>query len=181
MELKIVVNDGKNGKSYAKTLPDNADFVGKKLKEKIDGNVLGLSGYEFEITGGSDKAGFPMRRDIDGVARRKPLVTSGVGARGLKKGQKARKTVCGNIVVQDTAQLNFKAVKYGKDSLAKLFGKEESLSLEKKPSGKKDDENVAEAKEEKKEHKEEPFKKSLGKNEKPSEKKHDDKKEVKEK
>src|SRR3989338_1544380 len=146
MELKIVVNDVKHGKSYAKTLPDNMDFVGKKIGEKIDGGMLELRGYEFEITGGSDKAGFPMRRDNDGVGRRRPLVTSGVGVRGLKKGQKARKLVAGNTATMDIVQLNFKAVSYGKESLAKLFGKEESLSLEKKPSGKK--EELAESKKE---------------------------------
>lgn len=128
MELKIVVNDVKQGKSYAKTLPENMDFIGKKIREKIEGGMLGLHGYEFEITGGSDKAGFPMRGDVEGIARKRPLITSGVGARGLEKGQKARKLVAGNTATADTAQLNFKAVKYGKDSLAKLFGKEESLS-----------------------------------------------------
>ena len=154
MELKIVVNDVKNGKSYAKTIPDGSDFIGKKIREKVEGGLLGLHGYELEITGGSDKAGFPMRGDIEGVGRKRPLMTSGAGVRINVKGMKKRKTVAGNTVTADTAQLNFKAVKYGKDSLAKLFGKEESLSLEKKPSGKKEDE-VAEIKEEKEEAKEE--------------------------
>ena len=146
MELKIVVNDVKAGKSYAKTLPENMDFIGKKMRDKVDGGMLGLHGYELEITGGSDKAGFPMRGDVEGIARKRPLITSGVGARGLKKGQKARKLVAGNTATADTAQLNFKAVKYGKDSLARLFGKEEAAE-EKKPSGKK--EEAAEGKKDK--------------------------------
>jgi len=150
MELKIVVNDVKAGKSYAKTLPENTDFIGKKISDKLDGGLVGLHGYELEITGGSDKAGFPMRRDISGAARKRPLITSGAGAKIKEKGLKARKTIAGNTANMDTAQLNFKAIKYGKDSLAKLFGKEESLSLEKsllekasgkteKPPGKKEE------------------------------------------
>ena len=52
----------------AKREGNNPREVAEKIMEKIDGNTLGLSGYELQITGGSDKSGFPMRRDIEGVS-----------------------------------------------------------------------------------------------------------------
>ena len=66
--FKIVIGT-KKGKCLQKELSEDesSNFIGKKIKETISGDLLGFSGYEFEITGGSDNCGFPMRRDVDGT------------------------------------------------------------------------------------------------------------------
>ena len=89
-EVKVVINDTKSGKSYQKVVPENEaqSFVGLKIGSKLSGDKLGLNGYDLEIRGGSDNAGFPMRFDIDGFGRKKPYVSQGPGVRGLKKGQR---------------------------------------------------------------------------------------------
>ena len=78
-ELKLVINDPKTGKSYAKV--SDIDLAGNKIGDKIQGDQLGLKGYELQITGGSDTAGFPMRSDIEASTRKRALLSSGPGLR----------------------------------------------------------------------------------------------------
>ena len=67
-EFKIVISDPKKGKSLQRELKDDAakGLVGKKIGDTFKGELIDLPGYEFKITGGSDKAGFPMRWDVIG-------------------------------------------------------------------------------------------------------------------
>lgn len=123
MEFKIVISD-KNGKSYQQSF-DSDKFIGKKIKDKVDGSTIGLPGYELQITGGSDSAGFPMRSDIEGQGRKKALLSSGVGIKKLKAGIKKRKTVRGNTISINTAQINLKVVKPGSKPLEDFFKKPE--------------------------------------------------------
>ena len=132
VEFKIVIGD-KKGKCVQKEIKD-ADaehFLGMKIGDKVNGELLGLTGYEFEITGGSDAAGFPMRADVSGSARKKILAISGVGISNKKKyrdrkkkglrvmeGMRQRKTVAGNTIYEKTAQINLKVLKEGKQPLA---------------------------------------------------------------
>ena len=62
MPIKLVFGL-KNGTSLQKDLPDAEAkvLVGKKIKDHIKGELIGFPGYEFELTGGSDYCGFPMR------------------------------------------------------------------------------------------------------------------------
>ena len=124
VEVKVVINDVKSGKSYQKPFPQDA-FLGLKLNDKINGETLGLDGYEFQVTGGSDDAGFPMRSDIQGTARKKALLSKGVGVKTVIEGHKGirvRKSVRGNTVSDKTAQLNLKVLKYGSKSLEENLG-----------------------------------------------------------
>ena len=119
MEIKLVLSDPKTGKSYQKIVKD-ADakrFVGLKIGDSVKGEAINLSGYEFQITGGSDYAGFPMRRDIPGILRKKILAVEGVGLHKKDHGVKQRKTVAGNTVHEKTAQVNLKVIKEGKGPL----------------------------------------------------------------
>jgi small subunit ribosomal protein S6e len=124
MEFKVVINDTKTGKSYQQNI-DSEKFIGKKIKEKIDGSILGLAGYELQITGGSDSAGFPMRLDIEGSGRKKALLSGGVGVKISRKGMKKRKTVRGNTISVNTAQINLKVTKPGSKPLQEFFKKPE--------------------------------------------------------
>lgn len=89
----------------------------KRIGETIKGELVDLPGYEFEITGGSDNAGFPMRQDVVVPGRRKILVTKGTGNQDTRAGRRLRKTVAGAVIYRETAQVNLKAVKEGKQSL----------------------------------------------------------------
>lgn len=123
-EFKIVINE--QGKGYAKNLTSEESevFLSKKIKDKIDGNNFGLKGYEFEITGGSDKEGFPMRKDVEGIGRKKIFITRGmIGSRLNKKGLRLRRSISGNTISQLTSQINLKVIKTGQKSLTEILGK----------------------------------------------------------
>ncbi len=76
-----------------------------------------MEGFEFELRGGSDDAGFPMRRDVTGAERKKILITTGLGNKAKRKGMRKRKSVAGNTVYENTVQLNLYVTKEGKTSL----------------------------------------------------------------
>lgn len=128
--LRFEIGDTKNKKTYGKSI-ENYFLTGKKIKDKVDGGLLGLNGYELEITGGSDTAGFPMRPDIDGFGRKKIVLDAGATGFKGKKRKKAhkqnhyfmmkRKTIRGNTISQFTQQINLKVVKYGDKSIAELW------------------------------------------------------------
>ena len=118
-EIKLNIGDPKSKKTITKAIADNAAdvFMNKVLGDKVAGDSIDLPGYEFEITGGSDNAGFPMRRDVKGTARKKILIVGGVGLRQNIKGRKVRKSVAGNTIYAKTAQINLKVIKHGKTPL----------------------------------------------------------------
>ena len=132
VEFKLTINDVKTGKSYKKQISETESdfFIGKKLGEKISGNSFGFSGYEFEIRGGSDNAGFPLRADIEGSGRKRPLFVRGVGGRPKERGINQRKTVRGNIIDSDTSQINLKSEKEGSKKIGDIFGGKEESSEE---------------------------------------------------
>jgi len=130
VSFKLVIGT-KEGKCLQKDLqePEANTLLGKKIGEKIAGDLVGFTGYEFEVTGGSDYCGFPMRKDVEGVARRRILAVEGIGLRNTKeKGIRTRKTVCGNTIHPKIAQVNLRVLTQGKDPLpipAKVEKKEE--------------------------------------------------------
>ncbi|HLD97138.1 MAG TPA: 30S ribosomal protein S6e [Candidatus Nanoarchaeia archaeon] len=115
VEFKVVISDPKTGLSVQKEVKEPAAkaFLGLKMGDTLKGEVIDLQGYDFEITGGSDFCGFPMRKDVVGVGRKKILAYVGVGVRKQEKGMLQRKTVCGNTVHAKIAQINLKANKIG--------------------------------------------------------------------
>lgn len=156
VEFKIVISDPKTGKSYQREVKDQAarPFLGLKIGATVRGELIDLTGYEFLITGGSDYCGFPMRRDLPGTGRKKILAVSGVGLKKKGKGQKQRKTVCGNTIHEKIAQINLKIVKEGKEKLGKEEAPKEEKKVEvkeekaaeEKPAEKKAEEKKEEAK-----------------------------------
>jgi small subunit ribosomal protein S6e len=137
--MKLVVANPDEGKTYQLELDEAKSKVllGKRVKEVVSGDSLGLSGYELEITGGSDKDGFPMRVDLHGTVRKKILMAGGAGFHAHKAGERMRKTVRGNTIADDIAQVNAKVVKKGKEELAKLAPKKEGEKKEEKKPEKK--------------------------------------------
>lgn len=108
--FKLVVSDPKTSKAESKEVKDAEArlFVGKKLGELVDASSLGLG--KVMITGGSDKAGFPMRSDVLGGGKNYVLMTSGSGFHSKEDGVKERKLVRGNLVTEEIYQLNLKKV-----------------------------------------------------------------------
>ncbi|MDG6985780.1 MAG: 30S ribosomal protein S6e [Nitrososphaerota archaeon] len=111
VSYKVVISDPKTGKSEAQEVKDaNAQqLVGRKIGEIVDGASIGLSG-KLMITGGSDKAGFPMRSDTLGGGKNYVLLTKGVGYRTNEDGVKKRKLVRGNTITEEVFQVNAKRV-----------------------------------------------------------------------
>ncbi len=125
--FKFVISD-KNQSWQIEKPQGECPILGKKIGDSFSASFLGLDGYELLITGGSDKDGFPMRKDIEGTVRKAIVITRGIGFKG-RKGERVRKNLRGNIIAQDIAQINCKVVKAGKpleELLPKKGKKEES-------------------------------------------------------
>ncbi|GAG59788.1 unnamed protein product, partial [marine sediment metagenome] len=93
-------------------------FEAMKIGDTIKGGLIGFPNYEFEITGGSDASGFPMRKDVHGPVKKKILVSKrAIGYKPRRKGEKRRKTVRGNEITYDMTLINLKILKYGETEL----------------------------------------------------------------
>ncbi|MDY1590545.1 MAG: 30S ribosomal protein S6e [Methanofastidiosum sp.] len=112
MEYKIIVSY-QDGKTIQKEVKDKQaePLFGLKIGEEFNGEKIGLSGHVLKITGGSDKDGFPMRQDLDGDRRVKLLLSKSVGFRPVEQGERRKKRVRGNVINEDTVQINTKVIK----------------------------------------------------------------------
>jgi len=124
---KLNISGGTEGPGKGLSKPIEIDekkfrFEGMKIGEIIKGGLIGFANYEFEITGGSDSSGFPMRKDVHGPVKKRILVSKrGIGYKPRRKGEKRRRTVRGNEITHNMTLINLKVVKYGE---AELFKKE---------------------------------------------------------
>src|SRR3989338_11625462 len=109
--FKLCISDPSSGKTFQREGKDSLarPFVGMNIGETIKGDNFEVSGYEFQITGGSDYCGFPMRKGILGQ-RKKIAIYGGVGFRGEAKGIKRRQTVCGHKIHERISQVNLKVI-----------------------------------------------------------------------
>ena len=123
--MKIVISDPKAGKSYGIDLAKDKEstLLGKKIGDKLEGGAVGAEGYELQITGGSDIAGFPMRADVSGPRRVGVVLSSGTGIKPMGKGMRAKRNVRGNIISDQIVQINTKVLAQGSKPLEELFPK----------------------------------------------------------
>ncbi len=126
---KLNISGGKTGpgKGLSKLIEIDEKksrlFETKKIGESINGGLIGFPNYEFEITGGSDSSGFPMRKDVHGPVKKRILVSKrGIGYKPVRKGEKRRKMVRGNEITFDMTLINLKVLKYGETELFKTAG-----------------------------------------------------------
>lgn len=150
MLFKINISE-KSGKTYKLEL-DTEEFLEKQLHDKINGKDLlpDMEGYELEITGASDKAGFTVMKEVPGVGLKKLLLGYGKAMRqrprkeGKKKpsnprpkGLRLRRTVRGRVISPEIVQINLKVLKQGNKELSEVFPdqskKEETKTKEQKP------------------------------------------------
>lgn len=121
MPFKLNISD--KGKAWKVQL-DNEILVGKNVGDTIQGKEIKpeLEGYQLEITGGSDLSGFPMSKDVEGVALKRVLLTKGWGMRESRPdGLRRRKTVRGKRIALTASQINMKVVKAGSKTLQEVF------------------------------------------------------------
>ena len=157
-EFKLVIGT-KSGKSHQIELksPQADNLLKKRLGDNVKGEELGFNGYEFEISGGSDKCGFPMRKGIQ-LARKEVLIGGDrVGFSGRKrylgkkktvrkqKGLLKRRTVCGEMITKIIHQINLKVIKEGSSKIG-----EEAAPVEEKTAEAKVETPKEEAKPEEK-------------------------------
>jgi len=139
-KFKIVLSDPETGKAQkieleeAKAVP----LIGRRIGEIIDGTILGLSGYKIQITGGTDKDGFPMRPDIHGGVRRRVIVSSGPGFKPKRKGERRRKMLRGNVITEEIVQINMKIVEKPKTKARKEETEGKEKTEEKKETPKEE-------------------------------------------
>jgi len=111
-KFKVIVSDPTVGKSKVTELEGAraVPLIGRRLGETIDGSVVGMSGMKLQITGGSDKDGFPMRPNIHGGVRVGVILSEGVGFHPKREGERQRKTLRGNVVTEEIVQVNMKVL-----------------------------------------------------------------------
>ena len=139
MTFKINISE-KSGKTY-KLETEAEELNGKALKDTIQGNILlpDLGGYELEITGASDKAGFTAMENVEGIGLKRVLLTYGKAMHkrpkreGKKKvsnptpkGLRLRKTVRGRTISPEIIQINLKVLKEGAKKLSDIFAGEKA-------------------------------------------------------
>ena len=142
------INISHQGKTLKKEI-ESEELIGKKIGETLQGKEISadLAGYELEITGTSDIAGFPGKKDVEGSMLKRVLLKKGFGLKskpkGLKKhpvkmpdGLRLKKSVRGNTISKDTIQINTKVVKEGASKFEEMLPKKEVKAEEvtEKPS-----------------------------------------------
>ena len=124
-DFQVIVGDD-DGATYSFEVDgqDANRFIGRSIGETVDGDALGLPGYELEITGGSDQSGRPMHGEVSGSNTREILSTGGVGFAPTVKGERKRITVRGSEISDETRQINAKIASRGDDSIESLLGED---------------------------------------------------------
>ncbi len=144
-KINIGTKDGKTWKIES----ESSALEGKELKQVIKGEEVSpdLAGYEFEITGASDKSGFTSLESVDGFARKRMLLDYGTGmkkrpkhegkhtrAKNRPKGLRLRKTIRGKVISLEIVQINLKLVKEGSKKLEEIFPDQAPQPAEPEPA-----------------------------------------------
>jgi small subunit ribosomal protein S6e len=127
VDFKLVLSDAKAGRAYNVSVSGGAAsaFLGKRVGDEVDGSPVGLGGYRMKISGGSDRNGNPMRGDLPGMARKRLLLSGGIGFHPRLEGERRRKMVRGNEITPDFVQINAVVSAYGEKPLPEYFKKSE--------------------------------------------------------
>jgi len=100
-------------------------FFEKRMGALVEADTLGpeFKGYVFQIAGGNDKQGFPMKQGVISAQRVRLLLKKGQTCYGPKRsGERKRKSVRGCIVGPDLSVLALNLIKRGETDIEGLTG-----------------------------------------------------------
>ncbi len=120
-EFKVVISNGNKSWQIVVNGHHANSLIGKKIGDEVDGIFVSLPGYKLQITGGTDKDGFVMRKDIPGIGRKKILTAESVGFKPKDKGVRKRRMFCGNTISLNISQINMKVIKKGTKPIEELL------------------------------------------------------------
>lgn len=140
VEFKAVIADPQTGKCYQNTIAGHHanSLIGKKIGDEFDGIFVSLPGYKLVVTGGTDHAGFAMRRDIEGSRLKRILTTKSTGYRAktrhknvhkalrYEKGMRRRIVVRGNTISPEITQINMRISSHGSKPVEDLLAEGET-------------------------------------------------------
>jgi small subunit ribosomal protein S6e len=140
VEFKAVIADPQTGRSYQNTIAGHHanSLIGKKIGDEFDGIFVSLPGYKLVVTGGTDHAGFAMRRDIEGSRLKRILATKSTGYRSktrhknvhkplrYERGMRRRIVVRGNTISPEITQINMRISSHGSKPIEDLLAEEET-------------------------------------------------------
>lgn len=107
-EFKIVISDPSTGKAEQIEVKGEAAIrlIGLKIGDIIEGDIIGKPGTRLKITGGSGRAGEPMRPDIPGPRKGYFLLSGPPGYHPAERGARRRKFIRGNTITDEIVQIN---------------------------------------------------------------------------
>jgi len=105
--FQVVLSEPKTRKAVKLELkdPKSSFMLGLKIGQVVDANPIGIKG-KIKITGGSDRAGFPMRSGIQGSGKRYVNVADAPGFKSTTSGLRRRKLLRGETLSEDIYQIN---------------------------------------------------------------------------
>lgn len=105
--FQVVLSEPKTRKALKLELkdPKSSFMIGLKLGQVVDANQIGIKG-KIKITGGSDRAGFPMRAGIQGTGKKYVNLADGPGFKSTSSGLRKRKLIRGETISDDIYQIN---------------------------------------------------------------------------
>jgi small subunit ribosomal protein S6e len=140
VEFIAVIADPKTGKCYQSQISGHHanSLIGKKIGDEFDGIFVNLPGYKLTVTGGTDKAGFAMRRNAEGGRLREILTAESVGYRSRSRhknkhkklrhevGVRKRVNVRGNTITPEISQINMRISSHGSKAIEDLLKEKEA-------------------------------------------------------
>ena len=126
LAFKLVISEGAKSHQVEVDAAQSKKLNGLTIGDEIDASLVGLDGYKLKITGGSDKNGFPMKKDVSGQRKIRSLLSGGLGFEPIRDGQRRRKTIRGNTVSDNIVQINTIVTEKGSKSIDELLSAEEA-------------------------------------------------------
>jgi small subunit ribosomal protein S6e len=121
LAFKLVISEVEKSYQIEVDTAKSKQLTGLKIGDEFEASLVGLKGYKLKITGGSDKNGFPMKKDIEGPRRVRSLLSGGIGFKPKRKGMRRRKTIRGNTISDEIVQISTIVTEKGQKPIEELL------------------------------------------------------------